>query len=71
MIRGTTPTFKITLDEKFDLDKIQELWITFKAGHEIKLDYSKMIWNGSIWIYDGRIGIDFRNSPEEVIISVL
>lgn len=42
-----------------------------KSGHYQKVDYSKMTWNGSIWIYDGRIGIDFRNSPVEVVISVL
>ena len=61
---------KSEIGDKSALKVLQDL-TRDRNGHYQKLDYSKMIWNGSIWIYDGRIGIDFRNSPEEVHVSLL
>ena len=58
-----------TLENFGKLKKFKTM-IRDEKGHFVKYDRSLLKWNrdGKYYVYDGKVIIDIRNSPEDVII---
>lgn len=65
--------------ERFQINAIEgiredkQVWKRFRklAGWKTKIDPTKLVYDKSqgIYIYDGRLTIDFRNSPRQIIVA--